>query len=370
MQPPQSVQDTEGRGARPPGLPLTAFPSTFRSFRVEQRATGPTRLLDRLRQAARTRHLSERTEDAYVSWTKRFVRFHGLRHPQELNGADVNAFLSHLAVARSVSASTQSQALAALLFLYRDVLGRQLGDLGEVIRVHRARPQPLVLTQDEVRRILDRIDGEHRLFFALLYGSGMRLLECLRLRVKDVDLGYEQITVRDGKGFKDRLTVLPSSLRTPIEAHLASVRTHFAERLRVGLAEVYLPDALSRKWPRAAAEWPWQYVFPAAVPSRDPATGRERYYHLQVRTVQRVFARAVRAAAIDKPATCHVLRHSFATHLLLAGYDIRTVQELLGHRHLKTTMIYTHVLNKGRGVHSPLDLLGWRGEGRERLHDR
>ena len=370
MDPLPSVPDTEGRGARPrERLAVTASAGTFRFSGVEKRAPAGSRLLDRLRTAARTRHLSRRTERAYVQWTKRFIRFHGLRHPDELSGRDVNAFLSHLAVTRGVSTSTQSQALAALVFLYRYVLGRELGELGELVRVHRRRRQPLVLTQDEVRRILDRIDTDHRLFFALLYGSGMRLLECLRLRIKDVDLGFQQITVRDGKGFKDRMTVLPSSLRRPLESHIATVHALFGARQRAGCAEVYLPDALARKWPSAAREWPWQYLFPAPTPARDPATGRQRYHHLQLRTVQRVFARAVRAAAVPKPASCHTLRHSFATHLLEMGYDIRTVQELLGHRHLKTTMIYTHVLNKGRAVSSPLDQLGWTAEVRERLDD-
>ena len=261
---------------------------------------------------------------------------------------------------RNVSPATQSQALAALVFLYREVLGRELGAVGRLIRVHRSRRRPLVLTQDEVRRVLDGVAREYRLFFALLYGTGMRLLECLRLRVKDVDLDYEQITVRDGKGAKDRLTVLPSSLKKSLAEHLREVHDFYHERLRRNEAAVYLPGALALKWPSASIEWPWQYLFPSPEPSLDPVDRQQRYHHLHLRTVQRVFTRAVRASGISKPASCHTLRHSFATHLLLAGYDIRTVQELLGHRHLKTTMIYTHVLNKGRGVHSPLDLMGWK----------
>lgn len=255
-------------------------------------------------------------------------------------------------------ASTQSQALAALAFLYREVLGKNLSVFGTA-RVRRARHQPLVLSQDEVRRILEATDPDHSLLFGLLYGAGMRLLECLRLRVKDIDLEYEQVIIRDGKGFKDRVTVLPSSLKPRLVAHLARVKDLHADRLRSNEAEVYLPGALATKWPGASTEWAWQYVFPAATPSVDPRTQRRRYHHLQVRTVQRAFARALRSSGVAKPASCHTLRHSFATHLLIAGYDIRTVQELLGHRHLKTTMIYTHVLNRGRGVHSPLDLIGW-----------
>jgi len=317
------------------------------------------RILGELHRVARGRHLSHRTEQAYALWARRFLTHHRAVDPATLDARAVNHFLTHLANTRHVSAATQSQALAALAFLYREVLGRDLGSLPGVIRVHRPQRQPLVLTQDEVRRILVAIDPAHRLFFALLYGTGLRLLECLRLRIKDIDLEMEQITVHDGKGAKDRLTVLPASLKPALQRHLAEVKSIYLEDLRHGIANVYLPGALAQKWPAAASEWGWQYAFPAAAHSTDPVTRRHGRHHLQLRTVQRVFARAVRASGLAKPASCHTLRHSFATHLLLAGYDIRTVQELLGHRHLKTTMIYTHVLNKGRGVHSPLDLLGW-----------
>lgn len=316
-------------------------------------------LLPRLRVAARARHLSRRTEQAYLLWARRFFARQRFRSPAELGPGAVNAFLTFIANDRNVSPSTQSQALAALSFLYREVLGRDLGEIRTLIRVHRDRRQPLVLTQDEVRRILDAVDPRLRLFFALLYGTGLRLLECLRLRIKDIDLEYEQITVHDGKGAKDRLTVLPASLKTPLARHLGIVQAIHRRDRAAGEASVHIPGALGQKWPEAHVQWPWQWVFPAATLSTDPATGRTGRHHLQIRTVQRAFARAVREARLTKPASCHTLRHSFATHLLLAGYDIRTVQELLGHRHLKTTMIYTHVLNKGRGVHSPLDLLGW-----------
>jgi integron integrase len=314
-------------------------------------------LLLRLRILARARHLSRRTEQAYVLWTRRFLGFHHSTDPAHLGERDVNAFLMFLAAKRNVGASTQSQALAALLFLYRGVLERPLGDLGTLIRVRRERPRPVVLTQDEVRRLLAKLKPPERLFFELLYGSGMRLLECLRLRVKDVDLSYEQVTVRDGKGAKDRITVLPSCLKQRLISHLDTVRKLHVRDIAGGGGSVFLPGALATKFPTAARAWGWQYVFPAELPSVDPVDGALRRHHLQVRTVQRQFARALKAADIAKSASCHSLRHSFATHLLLAGNDIRTVQQLLGHRHLKTTMIYTHVLNKGKGVKSPLDLI-------------
>ncbi len=377
-----SVPDTEGRGACADrsflqlGARINATPSPHHSqgfrflFRLEglrnRALSGPTilppemlRLLVRLRAATRARHLSRRTEQAYYLWTRRFLTEHRHSDPTTIGPRAVNQFLSRLANDRNISASTQSQALAAIAFLFRDVLGKDLGSIPGLIRVHRNPRQPLVLTQDEVRRILATIIPELRLFFALLYGTGLRLLECLRLRVKDIDLETEQITVRDGKGARDRLTVLPSSLKPALARHLQLVKSTYRDDLDQGVAHVYLPGALALKWPSASSEWPWQYVFPAPTLSTDPLTACTGRHHLQIRTVQRAFSRAVRASGIAKPASCHTLRHSFATHLLLAGYDIRTVQELLGHRHLKTTMIYTHVLNKGRGVHSPLDLLGW-----------
>ena len=298
---------------------------------------------------------------ALVGWVRRYIHFHGRRHPVELGEAEVNTFLTDLATRGRVAPSTQSQALAALSFLYRVVLGRPLGDLGNLIRVQRQRRQPLVLSQAEVQRVLGRIDPDHRLFFALLYGTGLRLLECLRLRVKDVDFTFGQVVVRDGKGARDRVTMLPLSVERPLADHLRRVRRQHAQDLREGRGTVFLPGALATKLPSASTEWAWQWVFPATDFSHDPVDGTVRRHHLQVRTVQRVFARALRAADVAKPASCHSLRHSFATHLLMAGTDIRTVQQLLGHRHLKTTMIYTHVMTKGGGVRSPLDLLDMRG---------
>jgi integron integrase len=316
------------------------------------------KLLDRVRDALRVRHMSLRTEKAYLHWIRRYILFHNKRHPQEMGEPEINAFLTHLAVDGQVSASTQTQALCALLFLYRIVLEREVGELEGLVRAKRRRKLPVVLTAEEVKRILSHLQAADRTFLSLLYGTGMRLMEALRLRVKDVDFAYDQITIRDGKGAKDRVTMLPASLKTDLREHLAKVKKQHEEDLRGGRGRVYLPDALSRKYPRAAAEWGWQYVFPAASFSADPRSGEWRRHHLHERSIQRAFHDAVRAAGIVKAATCHTLRHSFATHLLMSGYDIRTVQELLGHRSVQTTMIYTHVLNRGgRGVQSPVDRL-------------
>jgi integron integrase len=316
------------------------------------------KLLDRVREALRVRHMSLRTEKAYLHWIRRYILFHGKRHPQEMGEQEINGFLTHLAVDGRVSASTQTQALCALLFLYRTVLDREIGELEGLVRAKRRRKLPGVLTAEEVKRILVRLEGGDRTFLSLLYGTGMRLMEALRLRVKDVDFAYDQITIRDGKGAKDRVTMLPASLKADLREHLKRVKQQHEEDLRAGHGRVYLPHALSRKYPNAAAEWGWQYVFPAPTLSRDPRSGERRRHHLYDRSVQQAFHQAVRTAGIVKPATCHTLRHSFATHLLMNGYDIRTVQELLGHKSVKTTMIYTHVLNRGgRGVQSPVDLL-------------
>jgi len=308
------------------------------------------RLLDQVSAAVRTRQMSRRTEKTYKSWIRRYILFHGKRHPRDLAEPEINAFLTHLATRRKVSASTQNQALCAVLFLYRHVLEIDLGDLGEVIRARRRRKLPVVLTQQEVRTILRRLTGTPRLVATLLYGSGLRLSEGLRLRVKDLDFDYRQLTVRDGKGRKDRVSMLPERLIEPLRNQLERARSAHREARRHDRGAVTLPNA-----PR---EWPWQYVFPAPKLCRDPETGNLLQHHLHERTVQRAFKRAVRESRVPKPATLHTLRHSFATHLLQAGYDIRTLQELLGHRSVKTTMIYTHVLNRGgSGVQSPLDRL-------------
>jgi integron integrase len=319
-------------------------------------APHPPKLLDRLRAACRVRHLSRRTEDAYADWARRYILFHRKRHPQEMAEPEVNQFLTHLAVDRAVAASTQNQALAALLFLYDAVLGRPLDRLGGVIRANRPARLPTVLTVDEVRAVLGRLDGTYRLIGDLMYGGGLRLLECLRLRVKDVDFGAGLLFVRDGKGRVDRRTILPEAVRPALSDHLGRVRGLHAADLAAGWGRVWLPDALGRKYPNAAAEWVWQWVFPASRRWRNKQTGAEGRHHAHETAVMRAVAAAVRAAGLEKRATSHTFRHSFATHLIEAGYDIRTVQELLGHADVSTTMIYCHVLNRGgRGVRSPLD---------------
>lgn len=323
-----------------------------------QEDTPPPRLLDRVRAAIRVRHYSIRTEDAYVDWVRRYILFHGKRHPADMGADEVAAFLSDLAVNRQVSASTQNQAKAALLFLYKQVLQQDLPWLSEVVAAKQSRRLPVVLTQREVRELLLYMDGTMWLAASLLYGTGMRLLECLRLRVKDVEFERREIIVRKGKGNKDRVTVLPENLIEPLKAQIAKAQALHQKDLDAGLGEVYLPDALTVKYPGAARAWGWQYVFPSPVLSIDPRSNKQRRHHIYEQSVQKAVGLAARRAQITKPCTPHVLRHSFATHLLQAGYDIRTVQELLGHTDIKTTMIYTHVLNKGgRGVLSPLDSL-------------
>jgi integron integrase len=308
-------------------------------------------------QALRARHYSIRTERAYVDWARRYILFHEKRHPRELGPDHVNRFLTHLAVKGKVAASTQNQALAALLFLYSDVLRMPLPETSGLVRAKKPRRLPTVLTREEVMRLLTRLDGPQKLAATLLYGAGLRLLEVLRLRVKDVDFGLHQVVVRDGKGQKDRVTMLPDSAAGALALHLSDVRRLHARDLAEGFGRVFLPDAIARKDRGASVLWSWQWVFPAASRSRDPRTGVERRHHLHETVLQRAVHNAVLAAGIDKPASCHTLRHSFATHLLEDGYDIRTIQELLGHRDVSTTMIYTHVLNQagGRGVRSPLD---------------
>lgn len=316
------------------------------------------KLLEQLRHAIRVRHYSLATEKQYVQWVRRFVHFHGLRHPADLGAPDVESFLTHLAVQGHVAASTQNQALSALLFLYREVLHQDLPWLQDVVRAKRPARLPVVLTQAEVAAVLERMTGLHGLMARLLYGTGMRLMEVVRLRVKDVDFERLEIVVRDGKGAKDRVTMLPRKLAAPLQEHLVWRRRLFEDDAAKGMAGVYLPDALERKYPKAPHEWGWQYVFVAGSYSLDPRSGAQRRHHMDEKTLQRAMKKAVQAANIAKPATPHTLRHSFATHLLQSGYDIRAIQELLGHADVATTMIYTHVLNQGgKGVASPLDAL-------------
>ncbi|MGE5385991.1 MAG: integron integrase [Betaproteobacteria bacterium] len=318
----------------------------------------PVGLIERVREVVRYKHYSIRTEHAYVQWIKRFVAFHGRRHPRAMGAREVRAFLSHLSSQLKVAVSTHDQALSALLFLYREVLEIDLPWLGELDRPKKPKRVPVVLSLDEVRRLLDVMEGTHALMARLLYGTGMRLMECIRLRVKDVDFDGGQIVVRSGKGAKDRVTVLPSSLVPALRAHLRRVRALWEGDCEAGRSGVYLPEALARKYPNAPHEWAWFWVFPAEDLSVDPRNQAERRHHIFEQNLQRAIKRAVSAAGIAKPATTHTLRHSFATHLLQNGYDIRTVQELLGHSDVSTTMIYTHVLNRGgRGVVSPADSL-------------
>ena len=317
------------------------------------------RLLDQVRTTIRARHYSYRTEETYVQWIRRFIRFHDRRHPAELGSAEVTAFLSHLAVQRGVSASTQNQAKAAILFVYKEILGIDLPWLKEIVQARRPQRLPVVLTEPEVRRMLQSMHGVTGLVASLLYGTGLRLLEALRLRIKDIELARREIVVREGKGGKDRVTVLPESLLLPLRDQIARVRALHDADLASGLGRANLPDALARKYPNASLAFGWQFVFPSARISRDPRSDHRGRHHLQPETIQRAVATAARRANIVKPCSPHILRHSFATHLLQAGYDIRTVQELLGHADVSTTMIYTHVLNRGgRGVVSPLDRVG------------
>ena len=314
------------------------------------------KLLEQVRDYLRTKHYSIRTERAYLDWIKRYILFHGKRHPKDMSAAEVEAFLTHLAVERDVSASTQNQAKSALLFLYREVLGIVLPWLENVTTAKTPKRLPVVLTEEEVKRVLGQMEGTLWLMFSLLYGTGMRLMECVRLRVKDVEFSRREIIVREGKGFKDRVTMLPQILLEPLQQHLARVRKLHKDDLAQGYGKVYLPNALAKKYPNAAAEWGWQYVFPARGFSTDPRSGEVRRHHVDEKLIQRAMKRAVQQVGIVKLATPHTLRHSFATHLLQSGYDIRTVQELLGHKDVQTTMIYTHVLNRGgKGVVSPLD---------------
>ena len=318
--------------------------------------TPSPKLLDQVRERIRAKHYSPRTANVYVYWIRWYIRHHGMKHPRDMGAPEVEDFLSMLANQRNVAASTQNQALAALLFLYKEVLGIELPWMDGITRAKKPPRMPCVLTQAEVQRVLAHVSGEAGLVIKLLYGSGLRLMEALRLRVKDLELDRGQITVRDGKGGKDRITTLPASLVNDLRTHLATRKAMHQVDLATGMADVWLPDALERKYPNAGKEWGWQWVFATANYQRCHETGVIRRHHLADKTIQRAFKAAREKADIAKPATPHTLRHSFATHLLEAGYDIRTVQELLGHSDVSTTMIYTHVLNRGgRGVVSPLD---------------
>jgi integron integrase len=316
------------------------------------------RLMDEMRDALRSRHYSKRTEKAYCLWVKRYIHFHKLRHPAEMTEPEINAFLTHLAVDEKLSASTQNQALSAILFLYRHVIFYELGDLGDIARARTPKRLPVVLTREEVRAVLGQMEGETWLMASLMYGTGMRLMECLRLRVLDVDFELNEITVRCGKGAKDRVTMLPEQLKPPLRDQLRYARAVHERDLDEGWGRVVLPDALDRKYPNAPTEWRWQWVFPAATRWKNTRTGFQGRHHVHETVLQRAVKDAARRSGVVKRVSCHTLRHSFATHLLESGYDIRTIQELLGHRDVSTTMIYTHVLNKGgRGVRSPFDHL-------------
>jgi integron integrase len=314
------------------------------------------KLLDRVRALMRMRHYSYETEKRYVYWIRHYIGFHKIRNPAEMGATEVTAFLSHLAVENRVAASTQNQALAALLFLYRDVLGVDLPWLEKFIPAKKSSHVPVVLTKDEVNQIIGELNGTNWLIANLLYGSGLRLIEALRLRVKDLDFGYKQIVVRDGKGAKDRFTVLPAKLIEPLQNQLETARKLHDQDLGRGLGKVEMPFALARKYPNAETEWAWQFVFPSRVLSVNPRTGKKSRQHVSAASLQKPFKQAVRKSRIPKNASPHTLRHSFATHLLQDGYDIRTIQDLLGHKELSTTMIYTHVLQNNRlGVRSPID---------------
>ena len=316
----------------------------------------PPRLLDQMRERLRVKHYSIHTERSYVEWVRRFILFHGKQHPRDMDSSHIESFLTHLAVDGRVTASTQNQALAALLFLYRQVLEMDFPELQGVTRAKTPKRLPVVLTPAECKSLLQKMEGQWWLLASLLYGTGMRLMEGVRLRVLDVDFSRREIVVRRGKGNKDRVTMLPESLVEPLQAHLEKVREMHRQDLEQGFGEVYLPFALDRKYPNAGREWKWQYVFPSWKLSVDPRSGVKRRHHVDPKGLQRAMKKAVREMGLEKHATPHTLRHSFATHLLERGYDIRTVQELLGHKDVSTTMIYTHVLNRGgRGVRSPLD---------------
>jgi len=317
---------------------------------------GPRKLLDRVRDTIRLKHYSMSTEKTYIAWIKRYILFHDKRHPKDMGVPEIEAFLTHLAVEERVAASTQNQALNALLFLYREVLKKDLERPIDALRAKRPKRVPTVLSKEEVRRVIGHLSGTHQLMAKLLYGSGLRLMECVRLRVKDLDFAQRKIIVRDAKGMQDRVTVLAEAVIPFLHEHLQHVKRIHDDDLARGYGSVYLPLALERKYPNASREWIWQYVFPATKLSKDPRSGAIGRHHMHESSLQKAVKRAAHRAGINKRVTCHTFRHSFATHLLENGYDIRTVQELLGHKDVRTTMVYTHVLNRGRlAVRSPLD---------------
>jgi integron integrase len=314
------------------------------------------KLLDQLRDTLRRKHYSKRTEKTYVDWSKRFILFHNKKHPREMGATEIEGFLTYLAVEKNVAASTQNQALNAIVFLYKEVLGIKFDQL-HIEQAKKPERLPVVFSRKEVRAVMAHLDGIYWLMVQLLYGAGLRLMECVRLRVKEVDFDYHQILVRDGKGAKDRVTMLPHIVEEPLRQQVQKVRFLHEKDLAEGFGEVYLPYALERKYPNASKELGWQYVFPARNRSVDPRSGKTMRHHLDEKSLQRAVKKAVLAAGVNKQGSCHTFRHSFATHLLEAGYDIRTVQELLGHKDVSTTMIYTHVLNRGgKGVISPADM--------------
>jgi integron integrase len=338
------------------GSTLGSRPGAGRSTSEALRRRRRPKLIGELRQALRCKHYSRRTEQSYCNWVRRFVRFHKMRNPAEMSEAEINAFLSHLGLRRKVSASTQNQALSAILFLYKGVLKKDIKNLGDVIRARKPRHLPIVMTKDEVAEVLGHLEGTLWLMCSLMYGAGLRLTECLRLRVQDIDFGSNQIAIRDGKGFKDRTTMLPQAAKRPLLDHLEMVRGVHDRDLADGYGRVQMPYALARKYPKADREWRWQYVFPQRNRWVSRQTGEQGRHHLDESIVQKAVKAAVSETGITKRVSCHTMRHSFATHLLEDGYDIRTVQELLGHKDVRTTMVYTHVLNLGgKGVRSPMD---------------
>lgn len=344
----EPIRNTPSKRSGPPQAKAGPSPAS----------TGAPRLMERLRRELRTRHYTPRTEDTYAFWVRRYLHFHGMRHPTEMGAVEINAFLTDLAVRGKVASSTQNQALSALLFLYRHVLGIDVGDFGQVVRARKPFRLPIVMTRDEVRRVLAQMSGTHWLMASLMYGTGLRVNECVALRVQDLDFDRNQVFVRDGKGRHDRMVMMPQRLRAPLSEQLERVQEIHQQDLLDGYGLVLLPEAIDRKYPPAAADWRWQWVFPQERRWVNRKNGTQGRHHQDPSLIQRAVAQAVRRAGLAKRASCHTFRHSFATHLLESGHDIRTVQELLGHRSVRTTQIYTHVLNRGpSGVASPADLL-------------